>query len=204
MKSIVILLTLTLLASVAMAEVTYSGGDGSSFKKAVVVIGAKNLDEVIAAERLWIDKHNPACRIGQSQQNSYYHVVSITTQEGLVKIVYFDVTHIDSFKMKVIEMPHSDELSYSGGDGSSPQEAVQVPGVNDVGGLVSAQYYWLNKHYPKFELEKTSTQDADKKLYYDSSGKPYHPGNVYQVLSIKTQEGEHKDVYFDATRFFVH
>lgn len=43
-------------------------------------------------------------------------------------------------------------VKYSGGDGSSLEKAVIIRGASDMFGCVSAQYAWLEEHYPGYEF----------------------------------------------------
>jgi cation diffusion facilitator CzcD-associated flavoprotein CzcO len=67
------------------------------------------------------------------------------------------------------------------GDGSSAAQAVVV-------GSVSEEYAWVQKNCPGFQLQMQSLQNID--------GKPY------DVLALKNDQGEERNVYFDISQFF--
>ena len=68
-----------------------------------------------------------------------------------------------------------------GGDGSSPAQAVVVNSVRE-------EYDWLQRHCPGLQFEKQSLQEVD--------GKPY------DVHTLRTAEGEEREVFFDISRFY--
>ncbi len=76
-------------------KVTYAGGDGSSFEKAVIIKGATEQTGV-RAEYQWLAKNYPGyMRRRQSlKQNDgkVYDVLAITTEGGKELDVYFDIT----------------------------------------------------------------------------------------------------------------
>jgi len=78
-------------------------------------------------------------------------------------------------------------LVYSGGDGSSYEQAVVIKGAKDEEAGVAAERAWLEQRYPGFQKGRQSLM---------SSG-----GKHYDLIEITTREG-HKSVYFDITEFF--
>ena len=77
------------------AQITYAGGDGSSFEKAVVIKGATE-GTGVDAEYRWLSKNYPSYRMRrQSLKNNggkAYDVLAITTKDGKELNVYFDIT----------------------------------------------------------------------------------------------------------------
>ncbi|MDP4264074.1 MAG: hypothetical protein Q8941_16220 [Bacteroidota bacterium] len=83
----------------------------------------------------------------------------------------------------------SAEITATGGaqDGSSFDKAIFIDKNNEKEG-VDAEYVWLRSHYPGYTFIKQSL---------DSKGNKH-----YDILKIKTKEGEEKNIYFDISRFF--
>ncbi len=79
--------------------ITYKGGDGSSFKTAVLMVGAKSDSDATDAEYRWLAIHYPHYKmIEQSLLNNekrVYDLLKITGADGNEHSVYFDIT--DSF-----------------------------------------------------------------------------------------------------------
>lgn len=82
----------------------------------------------------------------------------------------------------------STNTSTSTGDGSSEQNAVVINETGETAG-VADEYAWLRNHYPGYTFEKQS-------LVFSKDGHPY------DVLDIKTSDGQKKEVYFDISKFF--
>ena len=72
-------------------------------------------------------------------------------------------------------------------DGSGYEKAIIIDKTNESDG-VAAEYKWLREHYPGYTMIRQSLQNKDNK--------------PYDVLSIKTKDGENKDIYFDISNFF--
>ncbi|WP_153796884.1 hypothetical protein [Foetidibacter luteolus] len=81
----------------------------------------------------------------------------------------------------------NEPATVSGGDGLSYETAVIINAGGEIQG-VAKEYEWLREHYPGYSMVKQTLQHRDKKSY--------------DVLSIKTAEGQQKDIYFDITNFF--
>jgi hypothetical protein len=81
--------------------------------------------------------------------------------------------------------PVTQPLVYSGGDGSSPEQAVVVREANcrEVGSL--AQRLWLQERFPGYREAKQSALDEAKRHY--------------EVFEFATADGEARKVYFDTT-----
>lgn len=83
------------VASASTANVTFSGGDGTSCDDAVVVVGAANEREGVKAEYEWIARKYPGFkRGGQGMGNCKFiaDVIDITTASGEAKRVYFNIS----------------------------------------------------------------------------------------------------------------
>lgn len=72
-------------------------------------------------------------------------------------------------------------------DGLSYEKAIVIMEKTESKG-VSAEYDWVKKHYPGYKLNSQSLNIKDKK-YFD-------------ILKIKTKEGEDLELYFDISNFF--
>jgi len=76
-------------------------------------------------------------------------------------------------------------LDYSGGDGSSCQQAVVIAGasVREVG--VLAQKLWLEQRYPGYRQTKDSLLTSNSRQF--------------EMLELATLDGQTGSVYFDVT-----
>jgi len=72
-------------------------------------------------------------------------------------------------------------------DGSSFENAIVIKEKTEKPG-VDAEYIWLKKNYPGYKLIRQSLSSKEK--------------NYYDVMEIKTADGENKTIYFDITNFF--
>jgi hypothetical protein len=94
------LLALALAAGCASgptySKPTYLGGNGLSFNSPVIIVGAKSLEQGFAAEKQWLAQHYPdATKTGQqflAIADRRYDVIDLTTANGQIVHVYFDVT----------------------------------------------------------------------------------------------------------------
>jgi len=79
----------------AKNPIAFSGGDGSTLEKAVIIKGATEATGV-DAEYAYLQKHFPGCRTGsQSLQNvkgKAYDVLEFTPTGGKKQTIYFDIT----------------------------------------------------------------------------------------------------------------
>jgi hypothetical protein len=80
----------------------------------------------------------------------------------------------------------SSKPSYSGGDGSSPNEAVIIKKAKYHEALVSAERTWMEEHYPGYEKQSQALLSLG--------------GKNYDVFTIRTKLSD-KKVYFDITDF---
>ena len=69
----------------------------------------------------------------------------------------------------------------AGRDGSSPEQAIVV-------GSVGEEYAWMRKHCAGFQLEMQTLDEIDAKSY--------------DVITLRSNQGEEKTVYFDISSFF--
>lgn len=80
----------------AVSRITYLGGDGSSFEKAVVIAGAKSSMDGVPAEGKWLKKkygHYEMLQQGLIKEGGkFYDVVTIRTKKGKELVVYFDIS----------------------------------------------------------------------------------------------------------------
>jgi hypothetical protein len=72
-------------------------------------------------------------------------------------------------------------------DGISYETAIVIKENTETKG-VKAEYDWLKKNYPGYKLIKQSLNNHDSK--------------PYDIMSIKTKDGEKKLIYFDISNFF--
>ena len=83
------------LTSAMRAPVTYAGGDGSSFERAVILQGATLLSGP-RAEHDFLARHYPGyefLRQSLEERNGHtYDVLEFTTAEGESKAIYFDIS----------------------------------------------------------------------------------------------------------------
>ena len=94
-----ILAALALSSSLVLAKppaaITYSGGDGSTIEKAVIINGGTE-ETGVHAEYAYIQKHYPGYkRGGQSllnQQGRDYDAIEFRTADGKKMTIYFDIT----------------------------------------------------------------------------------------------------------------
>ena len=95
---------------------------------------------------------------------------------------------IGAVTMLLVACKHSSgNVTYSGGDGSSIENAVVVNAANEDQG-VRAEYAWLQDHYAGYH-------GGNQFLRTDK-------GHSYDQLDIVTKEGQNRSVYFDITPFF--
>lgn len=73
-------------------------------------------------------------------------------------------------------------VEYGGGDGATYETAVLISNVRNIFGCVSAQYAWLDAHYPGYVFQLHAS---------DENG-----GRSYSVIRFSFN-GEQKTVYFD-------
>ena len=77
---------------------------------------------------------------------------------------------------------------FTGGDGSSFEQAVIISEVNGEVAGIKAEHVWLHKHYPDCRLTRQSLSEAN--------------GRAYDQMDIVTKDGQSHSVYFDITSFY--
>lgn len=98
MKKLLVIVSAALLAGCApfSQRLTYSGGDGSSCRQAVILSNAKCREAAVLGERMWLELKYPGhCRTGESVVRSadrQFDLVELRTAEGRALRVYFDST----------------------------------------------------------------------------------------------------------------
>lgn len=79
-----------------IGKITFEGGDGSSIENAVIIKGAKNSSEGVAAESKWVNKVHPGWKKGNqallSEGDRSYDKIDYVTPSGEAKEIYFDIT----------------------------------------------------------------------------------------------------------------
>jgi hypothetical protein len=86
---------------------------------------------------------------------------------------------------------HDDDkthATFSGGDGSTVQNAVVITATNEETGIRAA-YIWSHGHYPGSHLHEEGSD-------YDNNGEQY------LEIKIVTADGKSRTVFFDVTSFF--
>lgn len=80
----------------AASRITYKGGDGSSFEKAVVIVGATSSMDGVPAEGKWLKKKYGSYEKLQQglvqHEGKFYDVITIRTKKGKEVVVYFDIS----------------------------------------------------------------------------------------------------------------
>ena len=74
-----------------------------------------------------------------------------------------------------------------GADGSSFEKAIVIQEKSELVG-VDAEYKWLAQNYPGYSR--------------GSQALVFHDNKPYDILTIKTKDGEEKKVYFDISNFY--
>ena len=80
---------------VVSAGIRYSGGDGLTIKKAIVITGAKTASEGVAAGQEWIRTNLPGASIesqGRVTGPPHYDVITVRLATGERKDIHFDIT----------------------------------------------------------------------------------------------------------------
>src|ERR1035438_2241170 len=78
------------------AQATFSGGDGSSLKQAVVITDATGEKTGVRAEYVWLHEHYPGYRLrGQILRNEggrAFDEMRIVSADGKSHTIFFDIT----------------------------------------------------------------------------------------------------------------
>ena len=81
--------------AVATSAIRYSGGDGLTLKKAIVVSGATSVGEGLAAEQEWMRIHYPDAVVesrGRVIGPPHYDVITLKLASGSRLDLHFDIT----------------------------------------------------------------------------------------------------------------
>lgn len=79
----------------ATSAIRYSGGDGQTLKKAVVIAGASSMEEGLAAEQEWIRLHYPGATVesrGRVTGPPHYDVITVKLEGGSRLDLHFDIS----------------------------------------------------------------------------------------------------------------
>ena len=79
----------------AASAIGYSGGDGLTLKKAIVISGASSVSEGLAAEQEWIRIHYPDATVesrGRVVGPPHYDVITLKLASGSRVDLHFDIT----------------------------------------------------------------------------------------------------------------
>jgi hypothetical protein len=78
------------------AQAAFSGGDGSSMKQAVIITDTASEKTGVRAEYVWLHEHYPGYRLrGQGLRHDggrSYDEMRITTADGKLRTIFFDIT----------------------------------------------------------------------------------------------------------------
>ena len=80
------------------------------------------------------------------------------------------------------------QAAFSGGDGSSIQQAVVITGATGEKTGIRAEYIWLHEHYPGYRLRLQRLRNEEMK--------------AYDEMRIITSDGKSRTIFFDITSFF--
>jgi hypothetical protein len=86
-----------------------------------------------------------------------------------------------------ISQPKLKGVSFAGGNGSSIEKAVIIKAPNSFIGI-RAEYDWIRKNHPDWNLEKQSALKAS--------------GKIYDKMDFQTPDGRSVTLFFDITDFF--
>ncbi len=79
----------------ADAEISFEGGDGSSFVQAVIVKGATGEADGVQSEYAWLAKHRPGWKVVsqalRGDNGKFYDVIRVTN-DGKSEKIYFDIS----------------------------------------------------------------------------------------------------------------
>ena len=78
-------------------------------------------------------------------------------------------------------------VSKSERDGSSLEKAIIIKAKSDMAGITE-EYDWLKKNYPGYKTQKQALLNYNKR--------------PYDKITITTNDGETKDIYFDISSSF--
>lgn len=85
----------------ALQHISYSGGDGTSCEKAVIIENAVDTKEGLSAEKAWIFWKYPNAKLKKQALSGsgdrFFDVFEIATASGEVKTLCFDITEFFGF-----------------------------------------------------------------------------------------------------------
>lgn len=81
------------------------------------------------------------------------------------------------------------KITYSGGDGSSIENAVIIKGAQSTFSGIASESDWIEKNHPGWEREQQAFIKGEKGKYYDR-------------IKYKTPDGKTGTIYYDITDFF--
>ncbi len=84
--------------------------------------------------------------------------------------------------------PETGEVTYSGGDGSSREQAVVIRGAKGEADGVKAEYTWLRRRFSAHRVLRQAVVSLN--------------GRVYDQMDIATSDGNRQSVFFDITFFY--
>ena len=82
-------------SAAAISSIRYSGGDGVTLKKSIVIIGAASTSAGEAAELDWIREHHPGAVFqsrGRITGPPHYDVVTVRLASGALMDLHFDIS----------------------------------------------------------------------------------------------------------------
>ena len=82
-------------SKVAASPIRYSGGDGLTLKKSIVIAGAASTSAGEAAELAWIHEHHPGATFqsrGRITGPPHYDVVTVKLASGALMDLHFDIS----------------------------------------------------------------------------------------------------------------
>jgi hypothetical protein len=84
-----------MLASSAMAEITFAGGDGKTTETAIIILGATGEQDGVASEYEWLARNRPDAKMKSqaliNDAGRVYDLLVVTTG-GKDEEIYFDIT----------------------------------------------------------------------------------------------------------------
>lgn len=83
------------MPAVAASSIRYSGGDGLTLKKSIVIAGAASTGEGEAAELDWIREHHPGAVLqsrGRITGPPHYDVVTVKLASGALMDLHFEIS----------------------------------------------------------------------------------------------------------------
>jgi hypothetical protein len=83
------------IVSAASAEITFSGGDGSTVATAIIIDGAAGSSDGVASEYDWVAKNRPGAQVTQQalvQEGDKIYDLLTLQSGGQTEEIYFDIT----------------------------------------------------------------------------------------------------------------